>query len=99
MRKCATFLFFVLHILTKPLNEAALEQQPHRRKSDRRFNRYCVCESRVSSGTLRSSPVTPDSKMDNQGLRSMENSIVISWEVFGEDMKFKLTAILNYLKN
>ena len=98
MRMCVTFLFFVLYILTKPLNKAVLEWRLYRRKSDRHFN-HCLCEIRVNSGTLGSNPVTPDSKMDNQGLRSMENSTVISWEVYGEDRKFKLTTILNFLKN
>lgn len=85
--------------LRKSPNEAVLELEQHtyKRKNDRHFNHYCLCESRISFEAFGSSPVIPDSKMDNQGSRSVENSTVTSWGVFGEYTKFKLTKILNFL--
>lgn len=54
--------------LRKSPNEAVLELEQHtyKRKNVRHFNHYCLCESRISFEALGSSPVIPDSKMDNQ---------------------------------
>ena len=52
------------------------------------------CEN-ISTGIFGSSQITLYIKMVDQGSRSMDNNIAISWKVFREDMKVKFPVFLN----